>query len=45
MNAREIFPDDAYRNWVRSCLDLFDGILMEVIDPDGKVLFQSKLCA
>lgn len=45
MNAKEIFPDDEERAEVKYWLDLFEGSLTQVIDADGTILFQSKLCA
>ena len=44
INAKEIFPDDDERLEVKAWLDLFNGILMRVIDKDGTILFESKLC-
>lgn len=45
MRACEVFPDDDERAEVRSWLELFGGMLTQVIDADGTILFQSKLCA
>lgn len=45
MNAREIFPDDDERAEVKWWLDFFEGVLTQVIDADGTVLFQSKIYA
>lgn len=45
MNAKQIFHDDEERSEVKSWLDLFEGVLMKVLDKDGNVLFQSKLYA
>ncbi len=44
VNSKEIFTDDDERAEVKSWLDLFEGVLTQVIDSDGTVLFRSKLC-
>ena len=43
MRSEQLFPDKEERRQVKASLDEVGGVITQVVDGDGEVLYQNKM--